>query len=124
MNFDTVCEKLTMSTSIKIFLSEYQTDNNRSFKTRPRAVAVRKLANLDTLMSENDEITIVVPSDITLITPAFLEEFFEPTVNRIGVEEVKRRIRFENPGAYKIKNDLHEAYNALELHQASSVAFV
>lgn len=121
MTFESYGLKLSMNTSGRytIDLNDFATDNNRSFKTRTRAIAVRSEAKLDAIASEYEEITIIVPSDITLITPAFFEEFFEPVVNRIGAEGVRRKFHFENEGAYKINNDFDEALDTLQSYRTS-----
>lgn len=95
--------------SIKIHLQEFKSPGSKVFTGRPKGLEVRTNSKIDTLETQNDEITIVIPTDIYSINPSFLEEFLVNVVSKLGAEKFMDKFKFQNEGEYKIDQDLADA---------------
>ena len=61
------------------------------------------------MVEKPEDVTVIIPPDIRSINPSFLEEFLQHVVLRLGAQNFYAKFHFENPGLYKIQNDLKEA---------------
>jgi hypothetical protein len=92
-----------------INLQDYRTPGSKVFTGRDRGVEVRDRSKINTVVSQYDTITISIPEDIRSINPSFLEEFLIHVVSKLGELDFKKKFHFDNPGRYKIEDDLNEA---------------
>lgn len=92
-----------------INLETYRTPGSKVFTGRDRGADVRKKSKIDSLSQSDQQTTILIPQDIRSINPSFLEEFLINVVTKLGAAGFKEKFKFENPGKYKIDNDLQEA---------------
>ena len=90
-------------------LKEYRTPGAKVFIGRDRGVAVREASRIDMLAKEKERITIRVPENVYSVGVSFLEEFLCNVVTSLREEGFKDKIKFDNPGPYKIENDVNEA---------------
>ena len=95
--------------TIKIHLNEFRTTGSKVFTGRAKGVEVREGSNIDQLEIDNEEVTIVIPTDIYSINPSFLEEFLVNVVSKLGAAGFYAKFKFLNEGDYKINKDLEEA---------------
>lgn len=96
-----------------INLQDYRTPGSKVFTGRDRGVDVRESSKIDELAKEKEQITISIPEDIRSINPSFLEEFLFNVVTSLGESGFKNKFQFDNPGRYKISDDLHEAVDRI-----------
>ncbi|MGP8217209.1 MAG: STAS-like domain-containing protein [Bacteroidia bacterium] len=98
-----------MSTNNVIDLELYRTPGSRVFTGRDRGIEVRDKSKIDEIESNNDEVIVVIPTDIGSINPSFLEEFFYNVVVKLKEDGFFQKFKFKNEGRYKIMSDLQEA---------------
>ncbi len=65
--------------------------------------------DIDSYLNKEGKVSILIPSDIRSINPSFLEEFLQNVVLKLGETAFYAKFTFDNPGPYKIDNDLKEA---------------
>src|SRR5579872_2320470 len=92
-----------------IDLQQYRTSGSKVFTGRDRGREVRKKSNIDILGIQSADVTISIPPDIRSINPSFLEEFLQHVVLKLGSAGFYAKFHFDNPGLYKIDNDVREA---------------
>ncbi|MBD5179638.1 MAG: STAS-like domain-containing protein [Bacteroidales bacterium] len=99
----------------QINLNNYRTKvgrtRSRVFTGRDRGAEVRDHSGIDTLFSESEPLTIIIPDDIFSITPSFLEELFKNIVQQYGKETTIQNVKFE--GKYRIKSAFDEALDRI-----------
>lgn len=93
----------------KIDLNDFRTTGSKVFTGRAKGGEVRKGSKIDELEAKNDEVEILIPTDIYSINPSFLEEFLVNVVSKLGENGFKNKFKFVNEGDYKIIKDLEEA---------------
>ena len=93
----------------KIDLQDYRTVGSKVFTGRDRGSEVRQNSKIDTLITQYEEVDIVIPEDIRSINPSFLEEFLMNAVTQLGETVFNKKIKFINEGRYKVQEDLNEA---------------
>lgn len=92
-----------------ILLEKYRVAGSKVFTGRDRGEFVRKDSKIDALISDYDNIKIVIPDDIYNINPSFLEEFLINVVLKLGKDKFLQNILFVNNGEYKIDKALNES---------------
>ena len=97
----------------KIDLQDYTVNGVKNFNTRTWGIYVRNASKIDAIESENEQIVIEIPADVSNINASFLEEFLENVVVKLGSEGFRRRFTFESAGNYKIENHLEEAISRI-----------
>ena len=100
---------LTSNVNYIIDLEKHRTPRSKVFTGRDRGIEVRLNSQIDQLGEHNHVITIIIPTDIRSISPSFLEEFLLNVVSNYGEQGFRHKFKFENPGHYKIENNLKEA---------------
>ncbi len=96
-----------------IDLQKFRTLGADVFIGRPRGKEVRKESKIDSIEPEFERIEIIIPNDIASINPSFLEEFLENVVKRLGPIHFREKFHFNNPGEYKIDDDLEDAIDRI-----------
>ncbi len=96
-----------------INLQDYRTPGSKVFTGRDRGEKVRNKSNIDSLTSNHDSVTIIIPEDIRSINPSFLEEFLVNVVTKLGKEGFSKKFKIENKGRYQVANDLNEAIDRI-----------
>ena len=92
-----------------IDLQKYRTPGSKVFTGRDRGKEVREKSKIDSYLMTEGEVRVSVPVDIRSINPSFLEEFLQHVVLQLGKAPFYNKFIFDNPGPYKIKNDLDDA---------------
>ncbi|HMT28029.1 MAG TPA: DUF4325 domain-containing protein [Bacteroidia bacterium] len=92
-----------------IDLETYKTRGSKVFTGRPRGVEVRKATKIDDIETNCLNVVIKVPNSIASINPSFFEEFLVNVVSKLGEQGFREKFSFENPGEYKIDDDLTDA---------------
>lgn len=105
-----------------IDLENFRTPTAKVFTTRPRGIEVRTASKIDQAEAENEKVIIRIPADISSINPSFLEEFLEKVVIKLGEAGFRDKFSFDNPGRYKIDEDLSEAIERI-LREENALAY-
>jgi hypothetical protein len=92
-----------------IDLKQFRTSGSKVFTGRGKGGEVRDASKIDELERLNDQVEIIIPTDIYSINPSFLEEFLVNVVSKLGAEKFNDKFKFTNEGDYKIIRDLEEA---------------
>lgn len=95
-----------MENNVIIDLNKFRTPGARVFTGRPRGEEVRTNSKVDELETKAEHITVRIPEDTITINPSFLEEFFRLVVRKLGPAGFRQKFVFDNPGAYKIQDNL------------------
>ncbi len=96
-----------------IDLQKYASENNTSFSTRTMGIKVRNESHIDELVKEHDNVTIYVSNNIDSVSIPFLEELFRNVAHTLTLDGFKRKIKFDNQGAYKIDFYVSEALSRI-----------
>lgn len=83
------------------------------FTGRDRGEQVRMASKIDGVAAQNESVTIVIPADIRSINPSFLEEFLVNVVSKLKREGFYQKFHIENPGPYKVDDDLRDAIDRI-----------
>jgi len=96
-----------------ISLEDFRTPGSKVFTGRDRGTEVRIKSTIDTLSEKEGQVTISIPVDIRSINPSFLEEFLVNVVTKLGEKGFYKKFIIENPGKYKVEQDLKEAIDRI-----------
>lgn len=96
-----------------INLQVYRTPGSKVFTGRDRGAQVRVNSQIDKLINKEGKVIIAIPEDIRSINPSFLEEFLVNVVTKLGEKGFYDKFIVENPGKYKIEQDLKEAIDRI-----------
>jgi len=107
--------------SATINLQDFRTPGSKVFTGRDRGAQVRKDSKIDTVANQNESVTIAIPIDIRSINPSFLEEFLVNVVSTLKREGFYQKFHIDNPGQYKIDEDLRDAIDRI-LRQKNALA--
>lgn len=98
---------------VTINLNDFKTKGAKVFTGRDRGEKVRIASEIDSLMSKDDKLEVIVPRDIYSINPSFLEEFLVNLVSEFGKKVFFDRVVFKNLGDYSVDKDLDEAVDRI-----------
>jgi hypothetical protein len=99
---------------VSIDLENHRTKGSKVFTGRERGISVRKNTKIDVLANENEQIKIIIPTDIMSINPSFLEEFLTNVVKSLGKEHFYKKVKFVSDSKrYDIALDLEEAVDRI-----------
>ncbi|MCD0465974.1 DUF4325 domain-containing protein [Flavobacterium sp. ENC] len=96
-----------------IDLSNFRTPGSKVFTGRDRGIVVRNNSKIDELITNSNQIEILVPEDIRSINPSFLEEFLINVVQKLGKANFYKNVFFRTSGKYDIEEDLQEAVDSI-----------
>lgn len=96
-----------------INLEAFRTPGSKVFTGRDRGVEVRKKSGIDALAEREGITNIFIPEDIRSINPSFLEEFLVNVVTKLGERGFYQKFIINNPGKYKVEQDLKEAIDRI-----------
>lgn len=96
-----------------IDLQDYRTPGSKVFTGRDRGSEVRSSSSIDNIVSQFEKIVLRIPAEIRSINPSFLEEFLHNVVIELGKEKFKSKFEIENPGRYKVEDDLNMAIDRI-----------
>jgi hypothetical protein len=83
------------------------------FTGRDRGQDVRKNSNLDAIESSNDEVIIIIPSNVYAINPSFFEELFLNAVLKLGRETFLTKFKFKSEAKFNYEKPLFEAIDRI-----------
>ncbi len=92
---------------------DFRTPGSKVFTGRDRGTEVRKKSGIDTLAELEGMASICIPGDIRSINPSFLEEFLVNVVSKLGEKGFYEKFIIDNPGKYKVEQDLKEAIDRI-----------
>lgn len=95
-----------MESNVIIDLNKFRTPGARVFTGRPRGEEVRANSKVDEIEANAAHVIVRIPADTITINPSFLEEFFRYVVRKLGAVAFRQKFEFDNPGAYKIQDNL------------------
>ena len=99
---------------VSIDLENHRTKGSKVFTGRERGISVRKNTKIDVLVNENEQVEIIIPTDIMSINPSFLEEFLTNVVKSLGKEGFYKKVKFASDSKrYDIALDLEEAVDRI-----------
>lgn len=96
-----------------INLGNFLTPKSKVFTGRDRGQEVRVNSHIENLVEQYDTITISIPAEVRSINPSFLEEFLLTVVDKLGKKGFYEKFLIDNPGRYKIDEDLTKAIDRL-----------
>ncbi len=99
--------------NLQINLEAYRTPGSKVFTGRDRGTEVREKSHIDELSQSGGKVVLTIPDDIRSINPSFLEELLIHVVTRLGEKGFYDKFEINNPGKYKVEQDLKEAIDRI-----------
>lgn len=94
----------------RIDLGEYRTPGTRVFAGRKRGAEVRKLAGLERLEAEGQQVVFLVPSDVISINTSFWLGLVGDSIRRLGESRFRELFALESDAHADVyENGVREA---------------
>lgn len=89
---------------ITIDLKQYRIPNSKILSGRNFGMQVRKNMKLDEIDKIEEQVTIIIPSDIWSLNSSYFIGLFEKSIHYLGEEKFRRKYLFQCSNNYILEN--------------------